>query len=126
MKNLHSRSRFIWMIGLLIALVVVVRFALLPRIFPALDGGGAALLARLLESAGVALLTGLLVPLLAIWLGPDATTKEAISILDRNLDTTPAFNAALVGAQKWCFRGGLGSFFRKTTLPTMLKQPGPI
>lgn len=122
LKNGPSRRRLITVVLGLVLILILIRFFVLPLIFPSLSGGRGDLVARFIESGGVVLLTGLFIPIMAIWLGPDVKEKTLISILDRKLETDPAFEAAFQKIEKWYFRGGLGSYFRATTLPRILKQ----
>ncbi|MDH5834225.1 hypothetical protein [Luteimonas kalidii] len=126
LRSPQVRKRLIWFVLLAVAVLLLLRFAVLApnqyRFLPNYFD----LLARTLESFSVALLTGLAIPVLAIWLGPDSEELAKVQILDRKLETTPAFEAAFQTTSKWWFRGGMGSYFRSSTLPALLKHRPPV
>lgn len=126
LKNAVARKRLVWVVFGVVFTVLVLRFFVLPVWENELGPATFALIARIFEAIAVALLTGLLIPALAIWLGPDLKEIDRIQVLDRKYDTTPAFEKALAKTSRWYFRGGKGSFFRSTTLPNLEKQAPPV
>jgi hypothetical protein len=124
LKNKFSRRRLVGYVLLAVTLLLVLRYFVVPRLnlIDEVDS----FVSRILEAFSVALVTGLAIPFLAIWLGPDYEAISKINILDRKRETTPAFNKALESTGLWFFRGGMGSFFRKTTIPSLQKLPPPV
>lgn len=126
LNNSVSRGRLVGFVLLVAFLALLLRFFVLPLLSETLDDSVENLIGRILEAIAIALLTGLSIPALAIWLGPDFKVMQQIKILDRDLDTSPAFERALKKTGRWYFRGGMGSYFRSTTLPALLKQAPPV
>jgi hypothetical protein len=126
LKSPPSRKKLIFFVLVVVAALLLVRFFVLEPSKSHFSADWYELLARVLESFSVALLTGLSIPLLAIWFGPDAKQLSRIQVLDRRLEATPAFETAFTKTDKWYFRGGMGSFFRAKTLPALQKLRPPV
>lgn len=123
LKNHSTRWKFILIVvtfAVLFFLIRVIAFpAQLDATTPAIDN----FLARALEASAIAMLTGLVIHVLALWLGPDHKSIALIQILDRRLQTDPVFERAFKTTRAfWYFKGGFGTYFRSTTLPSLLRD----
>jgi hypothetical protein len=123
LKNRGTRWTFVGFVLLLVILCLFVRFSFFPVQLDASVSGATSFFARVLEASAVALLTGLVIHVLAVWLGPDHRSIALIQILDRNVETNEVFETAFTKARSiWYFKGGFGTYFRTKTLPALLKN----
>jgi|GEM_PF-6448357 len=123
LKHKSTRWKFVAFVSLLSAVLLFVRYGLFPAQLDASASAFTNFGARSLEAASIALLAGLVIHAIALWLGPDQQSISLIRILDRAIETTPAFEKAFETTKVcWYFKGGFGSYFRDTTLPTLIKK----
>jgi hypothetical protein len=123
LKNPKTRWKFS-ALALLIALVLfLLRYFFFPAQLAPNASVGENVTVRILETLATGLIAALLVQALALLFGKDEKSIALISILDRTIETTPAFEDAFLKTKKqWYFKGGFGSYFRKTTLPALIKK----
>jgi hypothetical protein len=117
----RTRSIFLWSIGGIVALLLVIRYFVLPRYEPSLAQGGLPIAAKLLEDVSATIVVTVLVSLFLWWITPSRVRNSGIEMVEPR-ELPRHFAEALANSSNWCFVGGCGRYFRSAVLQEMTRR----
>ncbi len=117
----RTRSIFIFSIGGLVTLLLVIRYFVLPRFEPSLAQGGLPLAAKLLEDVSATIIVTVLVAFFLWWITPSRVRNFGVEIVEPR-ELPRHFAEALANSNEWRFVGGCGRYFRSAVLQEMTKR----
>jgi hypothetical protein len=111
-------KQFLVITGLLLTVVVLLRFLLVPRFDPSLWVHAPRFFAAILDEAFSALFVTVVLGLFVFWLTPKTMRTANVEEVTPH-DIRPLLQRVALGSSRWWFRGGIGRYTRATTLPLM-------
>jgi hypothetical protein len=112
---------FFTAIAVVVALLLIVRYFVLPWLDPSLTQGGLPLAAKLLEDISTTIVVTVLVAAFLWWITPSRVRNSGVVVVEPR-ELRRHFSEALANSSDWRFFGGCGRYFRSAVLQEMTRR----
>ncbi len=121
LSNRRYRYLFYTLSGLLVVLLLLVRYVLVPFWDPNISGNGAIALSRLTEGLTSSLIVTILVGSFLFFVTPAVMKVAKVEPVEPKV-IGDLLKAASATSTTWTFRGAMGRYTRGETLPSLVKR----
>ena len=117
----RTRNIFFVAIALVAALLLLVRYFVLPHFDATLSQGGLPLVAKLLEDVSTTIVVTVVVAAFLWWITPSRVRNSGVVVIEPR-ELKRHFAEALSSSSDWRFFGGCGRYFRSAVLKEMKRR----
>ena len=114
----HSRRVFLTVAGLLVLVLVLVRYLGLPQLDQSLAVSWPQFAATLTEKILISVIVTVAIALFYFWLVPPPVRTRQIELVEAR-ELPAVFDTAFPTTQSWLYRGGCGRYLRTVSIPKM-------
>jgi len=120
LEKVHYRKVFYLVFGLLIALLLLVRYIALPQVDATIGSGWVFAVARVSETLLASFVVTVAIGAFVFWLTPGIMRIAPMEVIEPR-EIGPLLERALLTSSFWWYKGSAGRYFRAVTLPEMAR-----